>query len=67
VPSLHALHGAGHDVGLVITQPDRPGHRLRLTPPPVKAAARELGLEVFQPERVRAPESVARLTAAAPR
>jgi methionyl-tRNA formyltransferase len=32
----------------------------------VKAAARELGLEVYQPERVRAPESVARLAAAAP-
>ena len=66
MPSLRALHGAGHDVVLVVTQPDRPGHRLRLTPPPVKAAAQELGLEVYQPERVRAPESVARLAAAAP-
>jgi len=66
VPSLRALHGAGHDVGLVVTQPDRPGHRLRLTPSPVKAAALALGLAVFQPERVRAPESVVRLTAAAP-
>src|SRR5205807_1615403 len=65
-PSLRALHGAGHDVALVITQPDRPGHRLRLTPPPVKMAAGELGLEVYQPERVRAPESVARLAALAP-
>jgi methionyl-tRNA formyltransferase len=66
VPSLRALHRAGHDMALVVTQPDRPGHRLRLTPPPVKAAAQELGLEVFQPERVRAPESVARLAALAP-
>jgi methionyl-tRNA formyltransferase len=66
VPSLRALHGAGHDVSLVVTRPDRPGHRLRLTPPPVKTAAQELGLEVFQPERVRAPESVSRLAAAAP-
>jgi methionyl-tRNA formyltransferase len=66
VPSLRALHGAGHDVALVVTQPDRPGHRLRLTPPPVKVAAGELGLEVYQPERIRAPESVARVTAAAP-
>jgi methionyl-tRNA formyltransferase len=66
VPSLRALHDAGHDVALVVTQPDRPGHRLRLTPPPVKTAAEELGLEVFQPERVRTPESVARLAAAAP-
>jgi methionyl-tRNA formyltransferase len=66
VPSLRALHGAGHDVGLVVTQPDRPGHRLRLTPSAVKVAAHELDLEVYQPERIRAPESVARLTTAAP-
>lgn len=32
----------------------------------MKVAAQESGLEVFQPERIRAPESVARLTAAAP-
>ncbi|HKF17132.1 MAG TPA: methionyl-tRNA formyltransferase [Candidatus Dormibacteraeota bacterium] len=66
VPSLRALLQAGHRLHLVVTQPDRPGHRLRLTPPPVKVAAQELGLEVFQPERIRAPESVARLTVAAP-
>lgn len=53
VPSLKALVGAGHDVSLVVTQPDRPGHRLRLSAPPVKRAALELGLEVIQPERAR--------------
>ena len=53
MPSLEALVRAGHDVSLVVTQPDRPGHRLRLTPPPVKRAAAELGLEVVQPERIR--------------
>jgi methionyl-tRNA formyltransferase len=63
VPSLRALHEAGHAVELVVTQPDRPGHRLRLTPPPVKVAAQELGLPVFQPEKIRAPQSVARLAA----
>ena len=66
MPSLRALHGAGHDVVLVVTQPDRPGHRLRLTPPPVKTAAGVLGLDVYQPERVRAVQSVDRLAAAAP-
>jgi methionyl-tRNA formyltransferase len=66
VPSLRALHSAGHDIALVVTQPDRPGHRMRLTPPAVKLAARELGLEVFQPERIRAPEAVDRLAALAP-
>jgi len=66
VPSLRALVDAGHQVELVVTQPDRPGHRLRVTPPPVKVTGEELGLDVFQPEKIRAPESVARLAAAAP-
>jgi len=66
VPSLQALFQAGHQVQLVVTQPDRPGHRLRVTPPPVKLAAEELGLEVFQPEKIRTPESVARLRSASP-
>lgn len=61
VPSLKALVAAGHSVPLVVTQPDRPAHRLRLTPTAVKVAARELGLETFQPERLRAAEAVARL------
>lgn len=38
---------------LVVTQPDRPGHRLKVTPPRVKVAAEELGLSVYQPERIR--------------
>ncbi|TMF86896.1 MAG: hypothetical protein E6I08_11135 [Chloroflexi bacterium] len=51
---------------MVVTQPDRPGHRLKLTPPAVKVAAGELGLPVFQPERIREPSAVERLRAAAP-
>jgi methionyl-tRNA formyltransferase len=66
VPSLKALHAAGHDIPLVITQPDRPGHRMRLTASPVKLAAIELGLEVYQPERIRDPDVVERLRALAP-
>ena len=66
MPSLKALHAAGHDIRLVITQPDRPGHRMKLTPPPVKVAAAELGLEVYQPERIRDSEAVERLRAVAP-
>jgi methionyl-tRNA formyltransferase len=61
VPSLDELEAAGHEIALVITQPDRPGHRLRLTPPPVKVAAAELKLPVHQPERIREPENVERL------
>jgi methionyl-tRNA formyltransferase len=53
VPSLRALHAAGHDVTRVITQPDRPaGRSAALRPTPVKEAARELGLDVVQPQRV---------------
>jgi methionyl-tRNA formyltransferase len=61
VPSLRALHSAGHEIALVVTQPDRPGHRMRVTPPPVKIAAVELGLPVYQPERIRDTEAMERL------
>mgnify|MGYP000165044527 CR=1 FL=1 len=47
VPPLAALHDAGHDVALVVTNPDRRRGRGRSTSPsPVKAAALERGLPV---------------------
>jgi methionyl-tRNA formyltransferase len=47
VPPLHALVGAGHEIGLVITRPDARRSRRGLpTPSPVKAAAQDLGLTV---------------------
>ena len=53
VPSLERLVEDGHEVVLVVTQPDRPAGRGReLVAPPVKAAAQRLGLPIFQPERV---------------
>jgi methionyl-tRNA formyltransferase len=62
VPSLERLHAAGHDVVLVVTQPDRPrGRGQNPAPPPVKESAVRLGLPVFQPERVRRPEAVEHL------
>jgi len=39
---------------------------MKVTPPPVKVAARELALPVYQPEKIRDPESVERLRALAP-
>jgi methionyl-tRNA formyltransferase len=66
VPSLQRLAAAGHDIALVVTQPDRPGHRMRLTHPPVKVAAQALGLVVYQPERIREPEAGERLRRAEP-
>jgi methionyl-tRNA formyltransferase len=63
VPSLNAL-AAHHQVKAVYTQPDRPkGRGNQLTASPVKIAAAELGIEVFQPERIRHPENLAPLAA----
>jgi methionyl-tRNA formyltransferase len=62
VPTLESLVEAGHEVPLVVTQPDRPrGRGQNAAPPPVKEAALRLGLGVYQPERVRRPEAVERL------
>jgi methionyl-tRNA formyltransferase len=53
VPSLRALASHFKVVG-VITQPDRPAGRGRkLTPPPVKVLAEELGIPTLQPQRLR--------------
>lgn len=57
---------AGHDVALVVTQPDRPGHRLRLTPPAVKVAAVQMRLPVLQAERIREAEALASIAEAEP-
>jgi len=53
VPSLRALVGEGFDVVAVVTQPDAPQGRSRSTliPPPVKVAAEDEDLTVFQPEK----------------
>lgn len=54
VPPLRALHAAGLEVALVVTQPDRKrGRGGSLVPSPVKRAAEELGLAVATPERAR--------------
>jgi methionyl-tRNA formyltransferase len=70
VPALDALArraDAGHRVVLVVTRPERPKGRGRaVQPSAVGTRAAELGLEVFSPEKVNAPEAVARLRAASP-
>ncbi|HEY7136469.1 MAG TPA: methionyl-tRNA formyltransferase [Acidimicrobiia bacterium] len=54
VPMLRALHAEGHDIPLVITQPDRRrSRRGGDEPSPVKQAALELGLPVRTPEKSR--------------
>lgn len=62
VPSLLAILEAGHQVVSVVTQPDRPkGRGKQMTPPPVKVAALEHNLPVFQPEKVRTDEALQHL------
>lgn len=66
VPVLSALVSA-YDVIGVVTQPDRPaGRGNKLTPPPVKRLAEELGLEVIQPEKLKHPEAMTWLETKAP-
>ncbi len=68
VPALKALAArSDFQIPLVVTQPDRPkGRGKQLTPSPVKQAAEELGLEVFQPEKLNTPEGVEKLAGLAP-
>jgi methionyl-tRNA formyltransferase len=54
VPTLDALLSAGHEIPLVVTQPDRPvGRTQELAAPPVKQKALAAGLVVVQPEKIR--------------
>ena len=54
VPTLEALIAAGHEIPLVVTQPDRPvGRTQQVLAPPVKLTAQTAGLAVTQPEKIR--------------
>lgn len=67
VPSLRALHDAGHTILAVITAPPRPaGRGRRLRASPVDTAARRLGLPVRQPENPNDQEFVLELAALRP-
>ena len=62
--ALDALADAGHDLALVLTQPDRPaGRGMKLTPSAVKQAALARGLPVYQPLSLKSPEAQAALCA----
>ena len=51
---FEGIRSLGADVVAVVTQPDkRQGRKMLLTPPPVKAAAQEAGIPVYQPETLR--------------
>jgi len=54
VPTLEAVVAAGHEVRLVVTQPDRAaGRGMEMQAPPVKRLALERGLPVVQPEKIK--------------
>lgn len=62
VGTLRALVEAGHEILAVVTQPDKPkgrGKALQYTP--VKEAALEYGLTVYQPKKVRDPQFISQL------
>ena len=67
VPTLQALVDHGHEVVGVFTQPDRPsGRGKNLKPSPIKVAAQELGLKIYQPQKVKSPEGLQALRELAP-
>ncbi len=67
VATLRALAGGGYEIVGVVSQPDRPaGRGNKLTPPPVKVAADELGLATIQPQKLRQPEAMEQLRAWTP-
>lgn len=54
VPTLEELINAGHEITLVVTQPDKPkGRRQEMQFPPVKECAVARGIPVFQPLKIR--------------
>lgn len=65
VPALQGLIDAGHEIVMVLTQPDRPaGRGMQLKASPVKQLALQHGLRVFQPESLKPAEVQAELAAA---
>lgn len=62
--ALSAIVAAGHQVALVLTQPDRPaGRGMALQPSAVKKVAVEHGIEVFQPLTLKDAEAQAKIAA----
>src|SRR5262245_49036216 len=54
VPTLKSLVSVGHEIALVVTQPDRPqGRGLELATSPVKQTALQHSLLITQPERIK--------------
>jgi methionyl-tRNA formyltransferase len=66
IPALEAL-AAEHEVALVVAQPDRPaGRGMKMQAPAIAVRARELGLPLVQPSKIRTEEFLSQIAAAAP-
>ncbi len=66
VPTLRALHAAGHEVVAAYTQPPRPaGRGKKLQPSPVQKVAEELGIQVRSPKSLKSAEEQAAFAALA--
>ena len=64
VPALQALIDAGHQISMVLTQPDRPsGRGMQLKQSPVKELALKHHIVVFQPETLKTPEAQSEIAA----
>ena len=65
--SLRALIDAGHEIQLVVTQPDRKGNRNKMIISPAKEIAIAEGIPVLQPYRLKKePEAVEQIAALSP-
>ena len=64
LPALAALINAGHEITMVLTQPDRPaGRGMKLHASPIKQLALQHNLPVFQPESLKPAEIQAHIAA----
>lgn len=62
VGTFQKIWEAGHEIVLAVTQPDRPkGRGKSVTFSPVKIAAQERDIPVFQPQKIREPENIEQL------
>jgi len=59
VPTLQSLYDAGHNITLVVTQPDKPsGRGKKLKKSEVKERAELLNLPIFQPDKIKKNENI---------
>jgi methionyl-tRNA formyltransferase len=66
VPTLEAL-ASEHEIALVVAQPDKPaGRGMKMQAPAIAVKAREMGLPLAQPPRIRNDEFLASIAALSP-